>query len=238
MSDPHADSERLRDDLAAYAIGAIAGDEAAELERHLDGCESCRERLQWLRPAVDQLPAAVPQLSPPESLRESLMATVRAEAAPPATAAAPPRRTRRWWQGLGATMLRPATGFAALILVVAGVAGGYLLRGDAEEPASQQIAAERLAAAEVSATLERHGDSATLHVHELPQLGRDEVYEVWVQRAGVMEPSTTFVLESDGSAAAAVPGPLEGASAIYVTEEPRGGSRQPTTEPLLKAELS
>ena len=71
----------------------------------------------------------------------------------------------------------------------------------------------------------------------MPPLADDEVYEVWVQRAGVLEPRSIFVLDSDGTAEAAVPGPLEGASAVYVTREPRGGSRQPTSEPLLSATL-
>ena len=89
----------------------------------------------------------------------------------------------------------------------------------------------------VSATLERSGDSATLHVHELPAIAGDEVYEVWVQRAGVMEPRNTFVLSVDGSAEAAVPRAARGRRGRLVTREPRGGSRQPTTRPLLQAPL-
>ncbi len=92
-------------------------------------------------------------------------------------------------------------------------------------------------AAPVSATLERNGDSATLHVHELPAINQDQVYEVWVQRAGVMEPRSTFVLSMDGTAEAAIPGPLNGGSAVFVTREPRGGSSQPTTQPILSAPL-
>ncbi len=74
-------------------------------------------------------------------------------------------------------------------------------------------------------------------MHQLPAIDDDEVYEVWVQRAGVMEPRSTFVLGMDGTAEAAVPGPLEGGEAVFVTREPRGGSRQPTTDPLLTAPL-
>ena len=70
--DWHADGERLRDDLAAYALGALEPEEASDLERHVDDCESCRRRVEWLRPAVDMLPASVEQRTPPESLRENL----------------------------------------------------------------------------------------------------------------------------------------------------------------------
>ncbi len=57
------------DDLAAYALGALDPGEAAALERHLAGCPACSERLLWLRPAVDLVPASVRQVEPPASLR-------------------------------------------------------------------------------------------------------------------------------------------------------------------------
>ena len=71
----------------------------------------------------------------------------------------------------------------------------------------------------------------------LPALARDQVYEVWVQRDGTLEPSSLFVPRRDQSAEAAVPGPLDGADAVLVTREPRGGSRKPTSPPLLRADL-
>jgi anti-sigma-K factor RskA len=238
MTDPHQDIERLRDDLAAYSLGALPEREAAALARHLEGCEACRDRLEWLRPAVDQLPAAVEQRTPPERLRESLMTAVRADAAETAAVAAERDREPRrpWWDGLRTAMLRPATGLAVAVVLVVGVAAGYALRGGDE---SELVTAQAVSAAAptAAATLERHGDSATLHVSELPPIGRDEVYEVWVQRDGALEPSSTFVLEGDGTASAAVPGSLDDAEAVLVTAEPRPGSEQPTTEPLLQATL-
>ena len=75
-------------------------------------------------------------------------------------------------------------------------------------------------------------------MNQLPPLERDQVYEVWVQRAGVMEPASLFVLDRNGAALAAVPGPLDDAEAVAVTAEPRGGSQSPTSDPLLTANLS
>jgi anti-sigma-K factor RskA len=235
-----AECAALRDDLAAYALGALPPDEAAALERHLDSCESCEARLRWLSPAIDLLPAAVEQRTPPPSLRENLMATVRAEAAEAAAEPAPaaPRRDP-WWAGLRSLAMRPAAGFAAVLLLVVGLGAGYLLGGsDTEEPGTELVRADALnGATPVSATLEREGDRAILHVHELPEIAQDEVYEIWVQRAGVMEPRNTFVLRMDGTAEAVIPGPLEGGEAVLVTREPRPGSPQPTTDPLLSAPL-
>ena len=235
----HLDHEALRDDLAAYALGALPEAEADELTAHLEHCPRCRELLRWLTPAVDVLPAAVPQHTPPASLRENLMATVLAEASEPDTATQP--RREGWWRRFSVPVLRPATALAAAALLGAGVAGGYLIDGDGDDraqPSRTFVGARPLSGnPDVSATLEVHGDSATLHVNELPRLAPDRVYEVWIERAGVMEPSTLFVLDEKGSGAAAVPGPLEGAERVLVTAEPRGGSQRPTNPPLLAAAL-
>ena len=134
-------------------------------------------------------------------------------------------------------MLRPATGLAVAVVLVAGVAAGYALRGDGDEGVTVAAQAVSADAPTAAATLQRQGDAAILHVEDLPALGRDEVYEVWIQRDGVMEPASTFVLEGDGTAEAAVPGSLDDADAVLVTAEPRPGSEQPTTEPLLEAQL-
>ena len=239
MSAERPECEALHDDLAAYALGALSGAELAELESHLEGCDHCRARLRWLEPAVDVLPAAVQQLDPPPRLRDNLMATVRAELAPAAGAEVEaPSARASWWSGLRGLMLRPATAMAALNLVVAGIGAGWALRGaDNVETSTTLVSAEPLNGARVSATLERSGDSATMHVQQMPAIDEDEVYEVWVQRAGVFEPRSTFVLSRDGTAEAAVPGPLEDGEAVLVTREPHGGSSQPTTPPLLSAPL-
>jgi hypothetical protein len=50
-------------------------------------------------------------------------------------------------------------------------------------------------------------------------------------------PASTFVLDKDRSAVAAVP-ELEDGDAVLVTREPYGGSMRPTTEPLLEVPLS
>lgn len=229
--------ERHRGDLAAYALGALEEREAAELERHLAQCEACRLQLRWLQPAVDLLPRSIEQLEPPAGVRERLMATVRAEAArdasPAAIEAAAPRRRRRW----GTMIQRPVTAVAAVALLVVGAAGGYLLRERGESSSVITARPSPTAPTNLAATLEREGGSAILIMSRLPALPPGGVYEVWVARDGALEPSSLFVPRPDGSAEAAVPGPLDDADAVLVTREPHGGSRQPTSRPLLRANL-
>ena len=66
----------------------------------------------------------------------------------------------------------------------------------------------------------------------------NRVYQAWIQRDGVMEPSTTFVVDRNGSTEVAVEGSLDGASGVYVTREPEGGSEEPTPPVLMKMLLT
>jgi hypothetical protein len=72
----------------------------------------------------------------------------------------------------------------------------------------------------------------------MPRLPRDQVFQAWIQEGGdgPLRPSTVFVAEQGGSATATIPD-VEGAVRVMVTREPRGGSEQPTTAPMMRFEL-
>jgi anti-sigma-K factor RskA len=225
------DHRRWEDDLAAWMLGALEETEAETFERHLAGCERCRTDLNWLRPAVDTLPASVTQVSPPPRLRGRLLGIVRSEARREAT----PQRPRRRLPWLA--IPRPAlAALAATALVAAGIAG-YVLRGDESEQTTIQAKASR-EAPRASAELVVQGDSGTLHARDLPGLERDQVFQAWIRDEGeaTLKPSTLFVPAGGGTATATIPG-LEDAAQVMVTREPRGGSTRPTTRPLLRATL-
>ena len=120
---------------------------------------------------------------------------------------------------------------------MAGALGGYLLHQPDGEGASRYAAVPTKPSSAASGTLERHDGSAILHVEGMPALARNQVYETWVSAARTMEPSSLFTLRRNHSGDAAIPGPLAGADAVLVTAEPRGGSRHPTSEPVLQASL-
>lgn len=65
---------------STYALGALAADEAHELEAHLETCNECSDRLHTLHLIVDAFafwPADV--LSPPETLKRRLAQRIAAE---------------------------------------------------------------------------------------------------------------------------------------------------------------
>ena len=76
-----------------------------------------------------------------------------------------------------------------------------------------------------------------LRTQGLPALGRDRVYQAWVQRDGRYVPQPTFMVGSDGQGTVALPDDLSKASAVLVTRERRGGAQQPTENPILSVPL-
>src|SRR3954463_8251756 len=70
-----------RDDVGAWVLGALPGDEHERFAAHLPGCHACRRDVAELQMVAATLPLAAPQVAPPPELKERIMATVRAEAA-------------------------------------------------------------------------------------------------------------------------------------------------------------
>jgi len=224
--------ESQRNDLAAYLLGALEPGEAAELERHLAGCEECRTELEWLRPAVQLLPESVERVDPSPRLRQNLIEQVRAEAE---SASASPTRERRW--SLSGWGLRPMAGLAAMLLVVAAVAAYAIGTSDSGRGGETTTVSSGRAPG-VTAELVSEGKSGTLHLAHLHQLPSDEVLQAWVERDGKVESAKTlFVPNQDGTASATIDD-MDGVTTVMVTAEPRGGSVQPTSAPIASVSMS
>jgi anti-sigma-K factor RskA len=234
----HTDHAGYEDDLAAYLLDALPADEARAIELHIEGCERCQERTRWLRASVELLPTAVEQLEPPPELKERLMSTVRAEAAPPPAAQLdrPGASRGGGWLGRLFALPRPAIALGATVLLVgAGMIGYALGSGD---DAGQTTTTVQAAVAPPGArvTLERDGDSGILRVSGLPQ-HTNRIYEVWIARGKQVRPAGLFQVDRQGRGAAAIPHGLEAADQVMVSLEPPGGSAQPTTEPLVVTDI-
>jgi anti-sigma-K factor RskA len=235
---PTGDHRQWRADLAAYLLGSLEAEETDALERHLEDCQRCRDELRWLQPAIDVIPESIPQLEPPPGLRERLMAEVRADAGAEAFVASDveaqrPAAPARLADRLRDFFLRPVAALTAVALIAA-VAAGYAVRGGGGE-ATTTIGAQGGNA--VQAKLARHGDSGTLELTGLGQLPASRVYQAWVQRNHRIEPYGLFEARHDGTASAVIPHHLNGADSVMVTREPRGGSEQPSSPPIVTVAL-
>lgn len=220
------------EELAAYALGALEPDEAAALERHLEDCERCRADLRWLQPAVQSLPEAVERREPPPRLRASLMAEVRADAR---AAGAEGAAERRGWlpewlrSGRG---LRFATGFAVLALLVAAVAGYEIGKGGGggEEAGSTIVSRQ---ADGVTVKMVREGKGGSLRLSHLHQLPPGKVLEAWVRREGKVEAVPALFVPDRAGRAETTIADMNGVDTVMVTAEPRGGSKEPTSPPIV-----
>ncbi len=234
--------DRWADDLAAYALDALDESESRAVESHLAGCTECTERLRWLAPAVDVLPATVPQQEPPPELRARLMAIAEAEAPaePVVTRAGSSWRERL---GLSGWSLRPAVaGLAVLLVVAAGVTGYVLHDGGSTGPGAETYAARGVGEGKLAhGTLEVDGDRGALTVANLPPTEPGEVYQAWVEdspeHGGAVHPSSVFVVSDDGSGSVMIPHGLERADRVMVTREPKGGSEKPHESSIINANI-
>jgi anti-sigma-K factor RskA len=239
------DHTEYEENIGAYVLGALSELEAEVFERHLAGCVTCHEEVAHLRVAADALARSVDPIPPPDSLKASLMETVRAEAAEDEPARRPrPSLLRRLLPE--PIRVRPAAALAAVVVLLAvGVGAGVGVsqlsnggHGGTRTVAAAFDATPRMAQA--SGNLEIPGggsNTATLRLHGMPSLPRDETYQVWVKRRGEVVPQAIFSVGDDGSALTAVGEDLGGADDVLVTREPAGGSRAPTTAPVVRVKL-
>ena len=216
------------EDVAPYLLGALEPGDHARFERHLESCELCQADVARLRPAVDALPASAERIAPPADLRQRVMSDVRREAARQHRAERATRRRPAW--------LRPLPALAAAsVLVLAGVVAGIGLTGGDARTVDGQVTI-----AGASASMRIDDGDGELRVTGVPAPPDDRVLQVWLVRdGGAPEPTNAlFTTGAGGRASVGVPGDLDDVDQILVSEEPRGGSRSPTTEPRIQIRLS
>ena len=245
MTPDRHDHEFWFESTGAYVLRAMPHDEEQEFERHLTTCATCRDQVEELRSATDALALAAPPVVPSANLRARVMQVVEQEAAllraagPEADVPARPVREKRRRLSLE-WLARPALAMPAIVVLLAlgglaGLAGGGAFDS---ESAMRSVRADVNARVAPNALviLEMKDGQGTLVAERLPEPPRGRVYQVWVKRPNLdPEPtSTLFAPRADGSAAAAVPGSLDGMEAVLVTHEPAGGSPRPTSQPILQ----
>lgn len=230
-------------DAPLYMLGLLRADEAQSFLRHGEACVVCRDEMAALVPAIDALAESAPPVRAPGRVRTRVLATARAEAA--AAEAISEARVSRERQGGRWLARRWQPRQFALIggscaTLAAGCALGALVIASPDSPKTTTLSAQ-VSIRGASATLHRSGSHTWLTISNMPQPGRNRVYEVWLRRGGNIEAakptSALFTPTASGDATVAVPGNLEGVGQVMVTAEPAGGSLSPTREPVIVARV-
>jgi len=229
--------ERWSEELSAYLLGALEPPEAEALEHHVEDCERCRAEVRWLAPALDALPETVERLEPSPRLRERLMAEVREDASR-AEAAAPPERHGLfgWLRGGAGPRWRPLLAGAGVLLIAAAVVG-YEVGNGGSGAGGETTVGEVHEKSGVVAAVSMEGQHGQIKLSNVRPLPHDKVLEAWVEREGKVEAvPTLFVPNGEGQAATTL-GDIRGVSLVMVTEEPPGGSKAPTSDPIAEVPI-
>jgi anti-sigma factor RsiW len=235
---------------ASYLLGALPEDEHERFVAHLAGCDACRENVAKLQVAADALPLAAVQVAPPPALKDRVMTVIRteaellgaadarADAAEPAARAtgAAPARPPWWRRPLLAVRPLPAAA-AAAVLIAVGVVGGILLSGG-DDTRTVQGTVLVASAPKARAALELSDKASKLTVSGMPPPPSGKVYQVWLKRPAQDPTPTTALFRVDARGSADVEiqrGRLKGIEQVLVTAEPNGGSKAPTSNPVIAA---
>lgn len=239
---------------APYALDALDGDEKRRFERHLRGCDRCAEEVRALTEDAVRL-AWSTAAAPPAALRERVLTAIRTAPQEPAGRELPRVRSSRQPARARAPRFRPlfaplATATAAAALVVAALFAvqATQARDDLnQERAQAREIAHVLAAPDARATAERDARGrgigvvasaserravVTLSGLGTPAGGR--VHQLWLMRPNEKPRSLGLF---DGDTPLVADGLSPSATSLAVTVEPRGGSEQPTTSPVVQLAL-
>jgi anti-sigma-K factor RskA len=221
--------EQIDELLAAFSVDALASEDDTAVRAHLAACRRHDEALAALRAVADLLPLAAEKREPPAELRSRLLEAFDAEALgttvrPIASARRPSFAPRSRFAYLAAA--------AVLVLAIAGLAvwNVVLQTGGGHEATMVVHLVGDTGSGELVYVPDQQVAVMKLDLPELPS-GRS--YQAW--RIDNGEAASLGLVPNTGMIAMDVD--LSGAGAVAVSEEPVGGSDQPTSTPLIAADL-
>ena len=232
----------------AYALDALTEPDRVKFERHLAGCEACRQEASSLREAAGRL-AAVSAVPPPAHVREQVLAeAARTRQQPPLTLDAPAgsgagRRAVRW------RAPRMAVAIAGGLILVALVLGGLFIHTqrslNLEQAHNRAIAtvlnapdatimsAKAMTSGSATVVMSHRDRALVLTTAMLPALPAGQRYQVWLMgsrrtRLAGMLPEPRRGMTAPVVVLGVAPGDMVG-----LTAEPASGSTVPSSAPVL-----
>ncbi len=244
-----AASEQLRNEVTELADTAVLLGLAVE---PVTPRPELKQSIMAQIAGLPQLPAQVSAVAPAEATED---AAPRAESVERAADDAPPaglasRKAQvRWFS-------RPVAALTAVAAAVGLIVGGIAVAGSLQQTSvEQREQAARLAEINSAPDMERaeiafgDGGTATLVWSEslgasafiaddLPELPDHQTYELWYIGEDGARAAGLFDVDGAMTTWHVLEGEMEAGDVVGVTVEPRGGSEQPTTDPVVVIETA
>ncbi len=243
-----------------YVADAVDDHEREDFDLHLAVCDPCRKEVAELRETMAEV-GAFHEVAPPPMLRASILGAIASTPMLPAQDAEPtaseptPQQQTSSLPEPASNVITPAHGFgrprrpistwlAAAAAILAVALGGVTVWQQSHLQSIEAADAERfelLAApdlkvsqstledGEVTYLVSETRGQAILAASNLPDPGADRSWQVWVMQDGV--PRSGAVVDTGGRVQTWVDG-VAGGQALAITNEPLGGSPQPTTDDI------
>jgi anti-sigma factor RsiW len=224
------------EDLPAFALGALDEDERAGIAAHIERCAQCTSDLAQLEGALyEAAVVGAVNVDLPRDMRTRIVLRHRG---------ARPGRGTSWSGRIGGVLGRPvplAVPAALLVLLVVSFAAVGAARGqaDAYERALAGVVDGRVVALAPTGADPNARAAVVIPIQGQPYLvvrlatpPSGKTWEAWVLRPGpVAVPAGTS--DAGGVFTLFLTAPLGAGDGVAITLEPRSGSAQPTTQPVL-----
>jgi anti-sigma-K factor RskA len=243
--------ERFEDLKDAYVLGALPEEEKLSFEEYLAAHPERQAELDELGAVAGLLAFSPQEQEPSPELRSWVMEIVEAEAEPRRV------RGRSTFARVGDFLSVRSLALGAAALLVIGLLSWNVLLQDQVQDAQGQVQdlqaqvedaqdqrqtptielegswADQGANAEVVSI---HKNQAILVAKDMPSVPEERTCQIWVISDDVPKPSGLFQPDQNVTAAP-VTNSIKKGDVIAVTVEPAGGSKKPTSDPVLLAKL-
>jgi anti-sigma-K factor RskA len=226
--------------LGAYALDALPPEEKQAVEGHLATCNLHAEMVSLFSAAATVSFTTATEAPRPELRSRILDAIARDDPEAtrhpvrelPAPVAIPltPIRDRR-------LSLAPYALAAVFALVSIGLLAWnvFLLSDGSSDSGDTRVVL--FAGSPGSGAVIVEDDATVVQVAGLPALEATQVYQLWVIEDGPPQPAGLLATDAGGNASHNLGRTVAATAVIAITVEPAGGSAQPTSDPILVAEL-
>jgi anti-sigma-K factor RskA len=242
----------------AYAVDAVDAAERERFEQHLPHCQSCEHEVRGMQETATRLGLAV-AAPPPAGLKAAVLtAAAQTRQHPPIVApgaepeapdaarhrhrGAPARRRFR----LAVPLAALATAIVIALGVTVGVQQGRLDQARAQQhqitavlsaPDAEIVSESTALGGHTTMVVAASLDKMVFTAAGLPALAHAKVYQLWLLTpSGGAIPNGLLPKPGGGAASLVTAGPPRG-DQVAVTVEPAGGTKQPTTKPIVVLSL-